>query len=85
MVETGPVGAPPFNHYTASAVSDLDADGVPNVFGYVRPNDAGTAIAGTAVGTADDCPSTGIYDRTTGLRVHSRVGPCNPNAGQNVF
>ena len=83
-VEVGPPGGPPFDHFTASAISDLDDDNVLNVWGYVKANPAGTAIAGTVAG-AGDCPSTGVYDAQTGSRVRSLVGPCAQPAGLTVF
>ena len=84
-VETGPVGGPPFDHFTASAVSDLDSDTDLNVFGYVQANAAGTAIPGTVSGGVADCPSTGVWNPATSTRVLSQVGPCSPNAGMTLF
>jgi prepilin-type N-terminal cleavage/methylation domain-containing protein len=83
-VEVGPSGGPPFDHYTASAISDLDDDNVLSVWGYVKPNAAGTAMAGTVAGVGD-CPSTGVYDAQSGTRVLSQVGPCLQPAGMTVF
>ena len=83
-IEVGPSGGPPFDHYTASAVSDLDDDDVLNVWGYVKANPAGTAMAGSVAG-AGGCPSTGVYEAQTGTRARSLVGPCTPTAGMTVF
>jgi len=83
-VEVGPAGGPPFNHYTAQALSDIDDDAVINVWGYVKPNTAGTAIAGTTAG-AGNCVSTGTYDAQTGGQLLETVGPCAVNFGQSVF
>lgn len=86
LVEVGPSGGPPYTHYTASAASDLDGDTALNVWGYVKPNTTGTAIAGTLAGVpAVDCPNTGVYDAQTGTRALTRVGPCAPQAGRTVF
>ena len=83
-VEVGPAGGPPFNHFTAQALSDIDDDDVINVFGYVKPNAAGTAIAGTTA-TAGNCPVSGTYDaQTTGNELET-VGPCAVNFGQSIF
>ncbi len=84
-VETGPVSGPPFDHYTASAVSDLDGDTNLNVFGYVKPNAAGTTIPGTVSGGVADCPSTGVWNPASATRVLSQVGACSPNAGMSLF
>ena len=82
--EVGPAGGPPFNHYTAQALSDIDDDDAINVWGYVKPNTAGTAIAGTTA-TAGNCPVGGTYDAQTGGTLLETVGPCAVNFGQSIF
>jgi type IV pilus assembly protein PilA len=83
-VEVGPAGGPPFNHYTAQALSDIDDDAAINVWGYVKPNTAGTAIAGTTAGSGN-CPTGGTYDAQTTGTLLETVGPCAVNFGQSVF
>ena len=83
-VEAGPSSGPPFDHYTATAVSDIDDDAALNVWGYVKPSAAGSSIAGSLAGTGD-CPSTGTYDAQSAGRRFSTVGPCNSGMGQSIF
>ena len=83
-VEVGPAGGPPFNHYTAQALSDIDDDDVVNVWGYVKANTAGTSIAGTTA-TASNCPTAGTYDAQTTGSLQETVGPCAVNMGQSIF
>jgi type IV pilus assembly protein PilA len=84
-VEVGPTpGTPPHNLYTAQALSDIDDDNVTNVWGYVKPNTAGTAVAGTTAG-AGNCLATGTFDVQTGGQVLETVGPCAANFGQSIF
>ena len=84
-VEVGPTpGTPPYNHFTAQALSDIDGDATINVWGYVKPNTAGTAIAGTTAG-AGNCPTGGTYDAQTTGTLLETVGPCAVNFGQSIF
>ncbi len=83
-VEVGPASGPPYNHYTAQALSDIDGEATINVWGYVKPNMAGTAIAGTTA-TAGNCPNTGTYDAQTTGTLLETVGPCAVNFGQSIF
>jgi type IV pilus assembly protein PilA len=68
--------------FTAEAVSDLDADGVLNLFGYVKEHVTG----GPEVAGVFGCPNTGVFDPSTGLNVrYDVVGPCDANSGVSVF
>jgi type IV pilus assembly protein PilA len=85
-VTVGPVGPPPYEHFTAEGMSDLDEDSVVNVWGYVMPGVTGSAIAGDLAGNpAADCPDTGTFDAQTAGRALRTVGPCQPGMGQSVF
>lgn len=67
--------------FTAEAVSDLDADAAPSAFGFVKshPN-GGPTVAGAF------CPDTGVWDPILAANaLFDTVGPCNANAGINVF
>jgi type IV pilus assembly protein PilA len=82
-VTVGPSGGPPFDHYTAEAFSDIDDNDVINVWGYVKPNAAGTALDG---GFADSaCTTAGTYDAQSGGNVLQTVGPCAAGHGQSIF
>jgi hypothetical protein len=85
-VEVGPAGGPPFDMYTAEGISDIDANGDINAWGYVRPNNSGSALAGTLAGDASvDCPATGVIDRSSDTRRRNTVGPCQARMGQGIF
>ncbi len=86
IVEVGPTpGTPPYDHFTAEGISDIDEDDVLNVWGYVKPSAAGSVVPGTAAG-AGDCPDTGTYSAQTGANdLLETVGPCVAGMGQSVF
>ena len=85
-VVVGPAGGPPYEHFTAEAISDLDADSEFNAWGYVSPGETGTAIAGTLAGDASvDCPSTGIWDSLSAARKYDIVGPCQVGMASDFF
>ena len=66
--------------FTAEAGSDLDQDGVVNYWGYVYPDESGSAP------TATFCLGTGVYNHLTGtLTALKQVGPCAVDMGTNVF
>ncbi len=83
-VTVGPAGCPaagnPCTFYNAEGTSDIDDDAALNWWGYVKPNVAGTTIAGTI------CPNTGVYNAiTASLDLLETVGPCGSTMGQTVF
>jgi type IV pilus assembly protein PilA len=86
IVEVGPTpGTPPYDHFTAEGLSDIDDDDVLNVWGYVKPSVGGSAIAGSAAG-AGDCPDTGTFNAQTNTAdLLETVGPCAAGMGQSVF
>jgi type IV pilus assembly protein PilA len=85
-VATGPAGGPPYDHYTAEAVSDIDDDSSLNAFGYVKSNLLGGTVAGDTAGDAAvDCPATGVWNPASASRALERVGPCQVDMGQSIF
>lgn len=85
-VEVGPAGGPPFDFYTAEAISDIDADLQINAWGYVKPNSAGSTLAGSLAGDPSvDCPRTGVIDRAGDTRRLMTVGPCQFIMGRSIF
>jgi type IV pilus assembly protein PilA len=69
--------------FTASAISDVDGDGMNNIWGYVKfPG----GLAGTLVGSMGTCVGTGVYNpNTTANDLLSTVGPCDSVSGQSIF
>jgi type IV pilus assembly protein PilA len=69
--------------FTADAISDIDADGSTNAWGYVKGQDpSGTnAIAGPL-----GCPATGTFNPVTNTTdMFEVVGPCDGVSGRSVF
>jgi type IV pilus assembly protein PilA len=85
-VEVGANASAPGNdRFTATAISNIDGAGAVNVWGYVKPNAGGTAIAGT-LASAGNCPATGTYDVATATNTLLQVvGPCGSGMGQSIF
>lgn len=75
--------------FTAAAVADLDGDGVPQIWGYVRPlPDGSGAQASSLAGgqSSAPCPATGTWDALAAASVHlNTVGPCDAASGQSVL
>ncbi len=68
--------------FTVEARSDLDGDGVLNVWGFVLPDPTAMAV----VAGAWSCPAAGTYDPVAGANVLIQVvGPCAANMGQSIF
>ncbi len=73
--------APPYLGFTAESFSDLDRDGLLNLWGYVKPDEVGTTVAG-----AWGCPDTGVWNAIDGtLTSLETVGPCDSESGASVF
>lgn len=65
--------------YTAEAAADLDGDGTPSFFGYVKPAEgAGVGLDGVLPGTT--CVGTGVLGGA-----FSTAGPCDPGSGRTRF
>lgn len=68
--------------YTADAAADIDGDGTLQAWGYVHPDPAGNAMAGTQGATV--CATTGTWDGTGATQLNV-VGPCAQGHGQSIF
>ena len=86
VVVASAAGAIPWTRYMSVAVSDIDGDGILNVWGIVKPD-----LAGSIAGLAD--PNCGTIlnrelTKTTGANVAMRqqIGPCdNADFGLEIF
>ena len=58
--------------YTADAGADIDADGIVQFWGYVRPDSAGAVTPGQV-----GCDITGLAPQV--------IAPCNPAHGRSIF
>jgi type IV pilus assembly protein PilA len=81
-----PAPGTPCVQFTAQGGSDIDDDGVLNVWGYVKPvTGASAGIAGTSA-TTSNCADTGVFNAVTSAQdLLETVGPCVAGMGQNVF
>lgn len=70
------------NAYTISAAADIDADNSPQAWGYVKPDNGGTSIAGISATGHSLCVAGGVG---AGQNQQSTVGPCVGTHGQSVF
>jgi type IV pilus assembly protein PilA len=69
--------------FTIEAASDIDADGTPSFFGYVKPS-GGSGIDGRLDGST--CAGSGVFDLATGSKTaRSIAGPCDGDSGRRVF
>jgi len=69
--------------YTVEAAGDVDGDGIPSFFGYVKPSGSG-GIAGRLAGTT--CEGTGVFDPNTGAKtLYQSPGPCDATSGRQTF
>jgi type IV pilus assembly protein PilA len=69
--------------FTAEAAGDVDADGTPSFFGYVKPS-GGSGIDGRLDGST--CEGTGVFNPASGTKSAKRVaGPCDASSGRGVF
>ena len=65
--------------FSTAAQADIDADSVPQVWGYVHP-----ALDGTTADLPFGC--AGIYNPLSQLRdLTESIGPCEASHGQGVF
>ncbi len=65
--------------FSAAAQADIDADSVPQIWGYVLP-----ALDGTTADLPFDCD--GIYNPLSQARdLTESIGPCEASHGQTVF
>jgi type IV pilus assembly protein PilA len=67
--------------FTAEARSDMDGDLSVNVWGYVKPDPAGSTLPGSF-----GCAAAGVYNSSTGTTDQiETVGPCAAGMGLNIF
>jgi type IV pilus assembly protein PilA len=67
--------------YTITAGADIDGDGTPQVWGYVKPATGTTAGVAPASLGAGLCTTAGVQ----GGSQLTTVGPCSATHGQSVF
>jgi len=69
--------------FTAEAAADIDANGTPSFFGYVKPS-GGSGIDGRLDGST--CAGTGVFNPASGTKSAKRVaGACDASSGRGVF
>lgn len=69
--------------YTAEAAGDLDSDGTPSFFAYVKPAEGtGVGLDGVLPGTT--CSGTGVFNPGGGNAVMT-AGPCDAASGRSRF
>jgi prepilin-type N-terminal cleavage/methylation domain-containing protein len=68
--------------FTAEAAGDLDSNGLPSFFAYVKPIGGLGGIAGMIPGTT--CLGTGVFAGGSG-GAYSIPGPCDTASGQSRF
>ena len=84
------------NEFYASAVADIDADGVVNSWGVNQPDQSGGFLQAPGWGqlpfaaacgnSTPGVPGLGPLDSGSGLSVVGQVGPCDSvDMGRNVF
>ncbi len=71
--------------YTAEAAADIDGDGVPSFFAFVKPACGQSAgLAGALPGTT--CAGSGVFNPASGAKDVLRVaGPCDGASGKSEF
>ncbi len=72
--------------FTGDAAADIDADGVAQSWGYVKPDPAGVTVAGSL--GAVPCATTGTWDAGAAVPAATAlatVGPCDSASGNSVF
>ena len=69
--------------YTAEAAGDLDGNGSPSFFAYVKPA-AGTGVGLDGVLPGTTCVGTGVYSAGSGGAL-ATAGPCDAASGRSRF
>ncbi len=85
-INAGPAGCPaagtPCVRYAAEAISDIDADGTLNYWGYIKPDAAGVATSSFS----GNCVTGGVYNAVSTMQdLLETVGPCAVGFGQRIF
>ncbi len=79
---------PAFTGFTADAVADIDANGTPQVWGYVANQPPVGGVPGPTIAGTQGCPATGTWNSdpaNLGNNLLKTVGPCAANFGQSEF
>ena len=80
-----PAGGGALLRFTAEAAADLDGDGTPSFFAYVKPA-TGDSVGLDGVLPGTTCVGTGVFN--PGVGTPSAVltaGPCDPASGRSRF
>jgi hypothetical protein len=68
------------------ANADIDGNGVPNQWAYVKPIPGAAATTAAAPGINAVCVASGVYDpATTAQNLLNTVGPCDGLSGASEF
>ena len=67
--------------FTVEARGDIDADGAPSFFGFVKPDGLG-GLNGSFPGTT--CVGTGVYTAGS-VGATGVAGPCDTSSGRTIF
>jgi len=80
-----PSGGGSLLRYTAEAAADIDDDGAPSFFAYVKPaHGQSSGLSGTLANTT--CVGTGVFNAASGAANALMVpGPCDAASGQREF
>ena len=71
--------------YTAEAAADLDLDGTPSFFAYVKPA-AGASVGLDGVLPGTTCVGTGVFNPGAGTAsAVMTAGPCDASSGRSRF
>jgi len=69
--------------FTIEAAGDVDGDGTPSFFGYVKASGPG-GLDGRLAGST--CRGTGVFDPASGTKsLYGSPGPCDGVSGRQVF
>jgi type IV pilus assembly protein PilA len=77
-----PSGNGSLTRFTVETRADLDNDGIPSFFAYVRPLAGYGGLDGAMPGTS--CAGTGVYG-SGGPNVLNTPGPCDATSGRSTF
>jgi type IV pilus assembly protein PilA len=69
--------------FTIESAGDVDGDGVPSFFGYVKPAGPG-GLDGRLAGST--CEGIGVFDPASGTKsLYRSPGPCDAVSGRDAF
>ena len=74
------------SEFWAVANADIDGNGIPNQWAYVKPVPGAAATTAAAPGINAVCVASGVYDpATTNQDLLNTVGPCDGLSGASEF